>query len=456
MISSTLVLVLVLHLFSFASAEASIIHVSQDGKGDAVTIQGGVDLAAPGDTVSLSPGEYTESVTITGKWLTLRGELGAGSTSWFGDWQRRFLTIRSVPQGVTVEGITITHGRAGGTHLPDDSGGAIFCLGASLTVRECEFRSNLAENRGGAIYINIFDLPIPFAASGAPAQAAPGLRLESCRFTGNITGGFGGAVFFEDTPTQIVDSMFDANIAAEGGAVLGRAGTACLVERSEFSDNSAGNAGALSVGGDGPFVVRHTQFRGNQAESRGGAIQGLNVGLLSLEDCSLVENMATFDGGGLHITGTAMEADRVLWSTCSAGGDGGGAWVQSLDTALFSHCTWIDNTAETGTALNLRGTAALINNSIVADDGAEPIRCLLGGDAQGTCNGRGPETAEGCLDYAGTVTVNLCPAEAYALCAPVTLPGCPPLGHTEAVCAQPCNDTAVHTITWGSMKTRFR
>ena len=45
-------------------AHASTWHVERDGSGDFTTIQPAVDASAPGDTIHIGPGEYTETHTI--------------------------------------------------------------------------------------------------------------------------------------------------------------------------------------------------------------------------------------------------------------------------------------------------------------------------------------------------------------------------------------------------------
>lgn len=132
------------------TADAATWYVRQDGSGDAVTIQGGMYYANSGDVVVVGPGTYTGSgnynITMDGKNLTLVSEAGPLATVI--DCQsmgQAFLFTSGETSDAVVEGFTIKNGNA--TH-----GGAIYCDGASPTIRFNVFLDNLAWGTGGAIH----------------------------------------------------------------------------------------------------------------------------------------------------------------------------------------------------------------------------------------------------------------------------------------------------------------
>ena len=55
-------------------------YIQNDGSGDAPIVQAGIDSAAVGDTVLVGPGTYLENLSIVGKDLVLKSEMGPEAT----------------------------------------------------------------------------------------------------------------------------------------------------------------------------------------------------------------------------------------------------------------------------------------------------------------------------------------------------------------------------------------
>ena len=151
-----------------------------------------------------------------------------------------------VNANVTMRGVTI---RGGST--PNNNGGGIQTgSGASLTLEDCGFVGNDADNLGGAIMIG-----------GT-------LSVTRCVFTGNRAASSGGAIFVPSgTSATVADSLFDDNraVTSSGGAI--RNTGSLTVSGSTFVANRApGTGGAIvnSATAPGALVVGTSCFVGNE------------------------------------------------------------------------------------------------------------------------------------------------------------------------------------------------
>lgn len=67
-------------LLSFLPVGSAVAQTTIRVPADQPTIQGGIDAAAPGDTVLVAPGTYVERVDFLGKAITVTSEAGPAAT----------------------------------------------------------------------------------------------------------------------------------------------------------------------------------------------------------------------------------------------------------------------------------------------------------------------------------------------------------------------------------------
>ncbi|MFC1573263.1 right-handed parallel beta-helix repeat-containing protein [Candidatus Eisenbacteria bacterium] len=180
--------------------------VNPEGTGDYATIQAAVNAAADGDTIALTDGTFTgpgnRDIDFAGKAIAVRSQSGdreACIIDCDGSAiapHRGFHFYSGEDSNAVVEALSIINGYI-------DKGGAIWCQEYSRpTIRNCIFRDNEAEERGGGLF----------------CTSAP--KLSDCVFTSNaaqIAGG--GLTCWADSLFNIVRCTFADNSADLGGAV---------------------------------------------------------------------------------------------------------------------------------------------------------------------------------------------------------------------------------------------
>jgi len=240
----------------------------------------------------------------------------------------------------------------------DEAGGAIAGAG-SLVARECEFREN------GSLW-------------GGAVATTSGWWFEDCLFDGNtaVTGGavHGGGEF--------VRCSFEANVArSAGGAVYSAGRDPLTVRDSEFTDNGAPEGGAVRTGDAGGTFIG-CDFIGNDAESGGGAIWQLGLGLLSLDGCELRGNISfgrggainLAEGGDLRLRGCRLEDN---WAERSGGAvnhhDGGRIEAHASEFVRNSAGEAAGAVAITGPA-RLRLVSCLFDGNESGDAGGVAVR----------------------------------------------------------------------------------
>lgn len=274
------------------------------------TIQSAIDAAVSGDRVLVGPGSYNERVDLKGKAITLKGSNGYTQTILDPIGGTGYLLNASTSETLStiVDGFTFRNSPTGGVRVVSAAitvqncrflsntaaqGPAMWLQAANVKVDNTQFVSNVASDRGGAIY----------------AKAASTVTLTNCTFNANkSTGTRGGAIYAE-------------------GSALTATGTSFVGNREEAGDESYGGAIYLS-GCTGSLTT--CSFDGNYASSSlksyGGSIY-LDNASPTIQSCTFVNCLATTERGG-NSGNPDSEAH------------GGSAYLVSSSNPVFQNCNW--------------------------------------------------------------------------------------------------------------------
>ncbi|MFG0284845.1 MAG: right-handed parallel beta-helix repeat-containing protein [Phycisphaerales bacterium JB039] len=292
---------LVLALAALPAAAQRTIRVPSP---EAMTIQAGVDLAASGDTVIISPGTHTgegnREIQLRGKAITITSDkrLGLRPVIDLERQGRAFYVIRGEGPDTIIDGLIIRNG------LREWKGGAIHIRDSSPTIRDCDFID--CENPlGGAIYAENSGVVIEgcvfrgcgskklLAAGGAAALAGGCATIAGCVFEGNFSDS-GGAVWMSQAVPKLLGCVFEGSGARSGGALYAE-DSRVTVSDSHFVKNTAwifpDAAGGAVFANGGSLAFTDCTFRENRvhADVEPGGIEGDAVHALGDESTKSVE-----------------------------------------------------------------------------------------------------------------------------------------------------------------------
>lgn len=315
------------------------------------SIQAAINAASPGDTVQVGGGMYFERIDFLGKDIAIVGAgalkttihgggLTLGSTVTFSGGETRAARLT----GFTVTAGSGTHFMVGG--FEKLIGGGIMCSGASPTLEDCIVRNNILPASVGA-FLMVGGGGIAVTGSGAH----PLIRRLQIR--DNIV----------NIPTTGL-----VNLEVMGGGVLVESGAIGEIEDCVIRDNEVTTAPGLGdgggVGATAPIGLTRCTVSGNVA-GNGGGILSLDVTLL--ENCRILQNMATAGcGGGLALGDALGQATHqvrgCIVAQNSAAMTGGGIFASEV---TLDHTTVTANTAPSDGGLHLPLGVAFIARSIV-------------------------------------------------------------------------------------------
>ncbi|NNF08146.1 MAG: hypothetical protein HKN21_15385 [Candidatus Eisenbacteria bacterium] len=283
------------------------------GSGDAPTIQAGIDSAAVGDTVLVSPGTYFENISFKGKDLSLVGERGPHFTILDGSKEENTVVLfaEHETRACLLEGFTITGG-SGTAAFGSPRGGGITCPYASPTIRGNVIKNNtvIRENGGSGGGIRVGEVPV---------KRIPSPLIENNLFEGNVASVVGGALCLQHTSAIVRRNKFYRNkiLKGDGGAIFQQQNTPheVIIEDNEFWENEANDhGGAVHIDhigpGAGPTLFRGNLVIRNAAYGLEGGDSGSGGGVFVFTDWQasnqgvyIQNNTIVFNGGGGGRTG---------------------------------------------------------------------------------------------------------------------------------------------------------
>jgi hypothetical protein len=312
--------------------------------------------AKSGDTVVFAASLDGQTIILTSDQLTISKSLdiegpGASLLAISGNDTNRIFNINE-GLSVTIDGLTITHGRDVGGNAAGSGiggGGGILNAGSPLALAN-----------------DVFSYNVSLGANFGPD---------------------GGAIAtFRDGSLTVTDSSFIGNRAdgrvkkgrfAEGGAIYGSPnGPDATITRCSFLDNQsiggdggvlstdrfaigAASGGALHVEGSSTFTVIDSTFIGNQAISgNGGSAPRANNAGVYVVDSADGGAIAAHDGGTVVISGSLFENNQAIGGSNASGAGAALAFVGTAD----------------GGAVNCQGPTTITNSIFLGNE-------ALGGNA---------------------------------------------------------------------------
>ncbi len=371
---------------------------------DHVTIQGAATAANPGDTIqilSLSP--HTEGEIFLTKDLTIDG-FGAGTTT---------VQAATTAGAATVPVFVVTNG-ANVTMLDlairfgvGSDGGGIVILDGHVMLEDVQVVINTATGKGGGIYVaatgsletnrTIIDDNEAGSNGGGVAAAGPVEMVDTYVTNNSVVSQHadvsGGGIWSGHTLTLRSCRLVSNHVEAHGqtekalGGGLYYQGPNLVIEDSTISSNTLDAfdpwGGGMHLAGGGTATLRRSTISSNTASEGAGLYSVIES--LTVEDCTISNNVATRVGGGMWLAPPATGVTRVLNSTIAGNEarEGGGLWSSTNGRVVISNSTVSGNTATSdGGGVMVWQTGVEIACSTLTDNTADA-------DASGFGNGGG-------------------------------------------------------------------
>ncbi|MDM7915677.1 MAG: nitrous oxide reductase family maturation protein NosD [Candidatus Eisenbacteria bacterium] len=229
--------------------------------GDAETIQGGIDLAAPGDDVIVGPGTYLESGIRMKSGVLLHSEAGPEATIVDGQRLNAIFYCVDCAEQAVIDGFTIRNGQSS-----DGYWGGFLCERSLVAIRDCIIRDSWPD---AIVILDTSDVEVE------------GCRIEGCH----------AALFTEWSIVRVTDCVVRDNRYGLGGYAFDLTVSRCVITRNVPDDGEGWGIGV----GLCQLRVEDTEVTAN----RGSGIM-LSESTSSIIGCTIAHNWVVngeFSGG---------------------------------------------------------------------------------------------------------------------------------------------------------------
>ena len=343
------------------------------------TVQAAVSAAAPGETIYIAAGHYSDTHTMPAF---------VGSSDWI---TAVVLITKSIhlQGGYTPTNWETAYPITQPTVL--DAGG----LGSGVWL---DLPSPTAEASLTGLVVTGGGAPLPETRTRGGGVVAFGGRVAIQHSQIVSNSGYAGGIYAWDNSLTAVHNTITHNQASEGGGILIIAG---MDSRHEIQHNTIAYnravAGAISgVGGgivvaDSPLLMlAHNDILSNTSEGPGGGVVIYTNHSYTLSHNLIQGNVATEGGGVLLISnvghgwlvGNEIRHNQVLTGGLGffESGSGGGISVRTPEVTLINNLLAENYASVAGDALAVFGNEIHLLHNTLADNGANPIWLFGGAD----------------------------------------------------------------------------
>ena len=325
-----------------AAAPYSVVGTITVPAGNTLFIEAGVDVVFDADVQFIVQGALRVHGTETDSVRFIPGE----ATEWGG--------IRiSGGDSSSFEYARISGGHAEGTwwEVPDGCGGGVCVDGATrVSLRHCAVTSNVASTYGGGVYVSgtasvslrhcaVASNAVSTYGGGVYVGGAAAVSMDYCTVVSNTSSGFGGGVFSREAARIRLAHCTISENSADCAAGLTLGGAMATITDCEIVGNEAEGTGG-GVGATCPVLMTDCTIRGNQAGYAGGGVWAYATGTISLVNCSITANRATYCCG-LYALGSPH---TTLVNCTISGNEGGGLANENSAPTVLQNCIVWGNT----------------------------------------------------------------------------------------------------------------
>ncbi len=249
---------------------------------------------------------------------------------------------------------------------------------APVSITGCNITFNKAVNQsGGGLYLRNIATNMSFCTiahnealygGGVTVWLSPDFVMEKCNIIYNVAMLDGGGLSLNYVTIRILDSNIANNQAWQiGGGVNVWKSKFVMIGCNIISNKALENGGGLSLNNGTMAHISHSRVVNNEAMEYGGGINMLGQ-KFEMILCDIISNRAKQSGGGLwlynitkvylshswidqndageHAGGVGGYQSKIIMTKCNitsntAGGDGGGMWLDGLIPHLLQNKTGV-------------------------------------------------------------------------------------------------------------------